>query len=162
MVGRNPVQGSLHLAVGTFHSALADRIVFCLNLDDVSFCILGASGTLHNIGIFQTNLLAGSHAEELLWSIFHEVATLYPQILAEGNGVCTVSLVLRIVDSFHFLALSLRIVGDNEFHRVEYCTYSACFLVEILTYRSLEKSHVVEGVELGIANAVDKHANALW
>lgn len=59
MVGRNPVQGSLHLAVGTFHSALADRIVFCLNLDDVSFCILGASGTLHNIGIFRRTSLPG-------------------------------------------------------------------------------------------------------
>ena len=76
--------------------------------------------------------------------------------------MCAVCLVLWIVDSFHLLALAFWIVGDNEFHWVEHGAYTASLLVQVFTNRSLQKCHVVEGIKLGVADAVDKHADALW
>ena len=80
VVGRYPVKSTFHLAVGTFHSALADRVVFCLNLSDDTVLVLGATCTLHDVGVLQANFLSWSHTEELLWSILHKVGTLNPEV----------------------------------------------------------------------------------
>ena len=81
VVSRYPVKSTFYLAVGTFHSALADRIVFSLNLCDDTVLVLGTACTLHDIGILQANFLSRSHTEELLWSILHKVGTLNPEVL---------------------------------------------------------------------------------
>ena len=76
--------------------------------------------------------------------------------------MCAICLVLWVIDSLHLLALTLWIIGDDEFHWVEYSTYTASLLVQVLTNRSLQKSHIIEGIELGITDAVDEHADTLW
>ena len=76
--------------------------------------------------------------------------------------MCAIGFIFRIVDGLHLLAFAFRIIGDDEFHWVEDCAYSASLLVEVFAYRSFEKSHVIECIKLGVANAVDKHADALW
>ena len=125
MVGRYPVEGTFHLSVGTFHAALTIRIIFCLYLDDIAILIFRATSAHHDIGIFQTNLFAWSHTEEFLWSILHEVITLNPKILAEGNGMCAISFVFRIVYGYHLFRHILRIIGDHQFYRVHHGGYSA-------------------------------------
>ena len=47
--------------------------------------------------------------------------------------MCAICLVLWVIDSLHLLALTLWIVGDDEFHWVEYGTYTASLLVQVLT-----------------------------
>ena len=81
MVGAYPVECALYLAVGAWHSALAVGVVLSLNLDDVSFCVLCATGALHDVGVLQSNLLARCQTEELLGSVLHEVGPLDPKIL---------------------------------------------------------------------------------
>ena len=75
------MERTLHLAVGTFHTALADRIVFSLNLYDVAVLVLCATGALHDVGILKTHLFAHCHSEELLGSLFHKVLALNPEVL---------------------------------------------------------------------------------
>ena len=152
VVGRYPVECALHLAVGALKAALAERVVLGLNLHDVALGILCAASALHDVGVLQTYLLARSHAEEFFRSILHEVVALDPKIAREGDGVCAVSLVLRVVNSLHLLSLTLRIVGDDEFNRVEHSRHAQRTLVQILANGSLEQRHVVESVELGVAD----------
>ena len=132
------MQCTLNLTVGTFHAALADRIVFCLNLSDNAIFVLCASGALNDVSILQTNFFTRSHTEEFFRSIFHKVSTLYPEILRECDGVCAISFIFRIIDCFHFLCFTFRIVGNYEFYRIKYSTHTTCFLVQVFSNRCFE------------------------
>ena len=70
--------------------------------------------------------------------------------------MCTVGLVLWIVDSRQLLNLSLWIVGDNYFHRIQYSTDANGAAVKIIADSTLQKSHLVESIVSGIANLIDK------
>ena len=156
MVSAHPVKRALDLAVGTRHTALAVGIIRALDLDDVAVSVFLASGAHHDVGILQSHLFARCHAEELLRCLLHEVSTLDPQVAGEGDGVCAGLLVLGIVDSLHLLALSFGIVGDDQLHGIEDGRDTCGTLVEILTNGSLQESHVVERVELGVADRLDE------
>ena len=147
MVGAYPVQCALHLAVGTIHAALAVGVIFCLDFGDVAVLVFGASRAFHDVGIFQAHLFSGSHAEEFLRCILHKVVTLNPEISAEGDGVCAVSLVFRVVHRFHLFGHALRIVGNHQFHRVHHCRNSQRPFVQVVAHGSFQQSHVVQGIE---------------
>ena len=159
--GAHPVDGALDAAVGARHATLALGVVLGLDLRDASLGILRAARTLHDIGVLEAHLAAWRQAEELLWRVLHEVGTLDPQLLGEGDGMGAVGLVLGIVDGLHLLGLAVGIVGDDELHGVEDGTHAAGFLVEVVADGSLQEGHVVEGVKLRVADGVDKLANAL-
>ena len=145
------MQGALHLAVGSFHSALALRVILGVYLLDVAVGVLLASGTHHNICVLQSHLLAGGHAEEFLGCFLHEVLSLYPQRAAEGDGVRAVGLILGVVHGFHLLGLALGIVGDDEFHRIEHCRHAQRALVEVVPHGSLKQGVVVKSVKLCVS-----------
>ena len=124
VVGRYPMKCALNLAVGTFHTTLAYWIILSLNLNNVAISILGATSTLNDVSILQANLLAWSHTEELLRCILHKVSTFNPKVLRECYCVCSVCLVLRIIDSHHLLGLFLWIIGYYKLNWIEYSRYT--------------------------------------
>ena len=120
VVGIDPMQGSFHLAVGSCHAAFALGVVLGFNLNDISILILLAADTLDDISVLQAHFFSGSHAEELLGSVFHEVGSFNPEITRERDDVCSGCLILGIVDGLELLGLFFGIVGNDELHGVEY------------------------------------------
>ena len=158
----NPVQRlTLDLTVGTRHTATGLRVVGGIDGRDVTLSVLVAGVllvALDDIGILQTYLLARSQTHKLLLGNLHEVVALNPQLTTEGNGMCALSLVLRIVDSCQFLALVLRIVGDDQLHRVNDCADAGSLLVQVVAHAGLQQGIVVQCVELGVTDRVDEVA----
>ena len=71
--------------------------------------------------------------------------------------MASTSFIFWIVDSIHFLGLSIGIIGDNEFHRVENSTDTCGLFVQVFTHTGLQESHIVEGIKLGISDRVNEH-----
>ena len=161
VVGRDPMQRSLHTTVGTRESTAALRVVLGLYLNDITLSILCTSSALHDVCILQTDFLARCHTEELLRSVLHEIGALYPQVLGEHNLVFSRCLVLRVVDSRHLLALVVGVISDNEFHWVKDRTDSCSLLVEVIADGSLEERNVIKCIKLGITDGTDEITDAL-
>ena len=90
-----------------------------------------------DVAILQAYLLARSQTHVFLLGNLHEVVALDPQVSAEGDCVCAVSLVLGIVYCSHFLCLVFRIVGDNQLHGVQYGRDTGTAGIEVITDGSL-------------------------
>ena len=109
-----------------------------------------------DIGVLQTNLLARSQTHELLIGFLHEVIALNPEFTAELHLVGTVGFVLRIIDGCQMLNLILGIVGEHHLDGIQYRTDTDRTTVQVVTYGTLQQSHVIEGVDLRIADLVDE------
>ena len=70
-------------------------------------------------------------------------------------------LVLRIINSCHLLALSVRIVRYDKLNRVKHSAYTCCLLVEVVAYSCLKQSDIIKCIELGISDRADEVADAL-
>ena len=123
MLATYPVQGlTLDLAVRARQSATRLRIVCAVNGSYIAVLVLITGMllvTLDDVGVLQAHLLAGSKTHKLLLCLLHEVIALNPDLTAKLNGMCTIGLVLGIVDGCQLLRLSLRIVGDDHLHRIQ-------------------------------------------
>ena len=117
--------------------------------------------TFNNVGILKTNLLARSQAHKLLLGLLHEVIALNPEFAGEFYSVGTISLVLGIVDSGELLNLILRIVGDNHLNRIKNGTNTDGTGVQVIANCTLEQSHIVKGIDLGVSDLVDELNDAL-
>ena len=74
--------------------------------------------------------------------------------------MCAVSLVFRVVHRFHLFGHALRIVGNHQFHRVHHCRNSQRPFVQVVAHGSFQQSHVVQGIEFGVADALDEVSDA--
>ena len=133
VASRYPVECALHLAVSTFHTAEGVGVVGALNLGDIAVGIFSAASAHDDVGTFQAHLLARSHAEELLRSVFHKVVALDEDFAAERHLVSASVFLLRVVVHLHHLHLVFRIVGDYHLHRVEHGAHTVSLLVEVFT-----------------------------
>ena len=113
--------------------------VFGLYLGDVAVGILGAAGTLYDVGVLESHLFSGCHTEEFLWSVFHKVLAFNPKILGECYRVCSVGLVFRVVYGFHLFKLSIGIVCYYEFDGIEYGRHTDGTLVQIVAHCRLRE-----------------------
>ena len=76
--------------------------------------------------------------------------------------MCAVGLVLRIVYSCELLNLILWVVGNNNLYWVEDCADADGAGVKIIANGTLEKGHVVKGINLGITNLIDELDDTFW
>ena len=70
--------------------------------------------------------------------------------------MCTISLVLWVVDGSELLNLIFGVVGDNYLNRVENSTYANGTRVQIITNCTFKQGHIVKGIDLGVTNLVDE------
>ena len=75
--------------------------------------------------------------------------------------MCSVGFVARVVHCVIHLYGIFSHVGDDEFHGVDHRTHTQCTQVEVVAYGTLEERHLIQGVELRIANLVDERQYAL-
>ena len=152
---------AFYFAVSAGHAAFAVGVVFAVYFCDFSCIVLLAAGTLHDVRAFQANFLSGSHAEIFLRSIFHEIVAFYPQLAAEFDVVAALFWTFRVVDGFHFLNLSFRIIGDDKLHRIQYCGYAGGACVQVFAYGTLQQGKFIEGIVSGITDFIDELMNGL-
>ena len=79
-----------------------------------------------------------------------------------GNYIPLGVFELRVVDHFELFDLTLRIVCDDDLHRVENCRYSYRAFIEVCTCCSLHEFDVVQGIECGVTDRVDEAQYRLW
>ena len=161
MVAAYPVERTFHLAVRIRHAAAGICVIFAIYFCDNTVFVFLATGTFHDISIFETYFLPRCHAEIFLGSVFHEVFALHPQFAAELDQVTSCFRIFRVVDCFQFFNLSFRIVGDNQFNRVDYCRYTGSTAVQIIPDRAFQQGDVVQGIVSGISDFIDKLMNGL-
>ena len=165
IVTADPVQGlALDLAVGTGQSAARLGVVGAIDGGDASLGILVAGVlfvALDNVGVLQSHLLAGSQAHELLLGLLLEVVALNPQLATELYLVCAVGLVLGVVHGGQHLRLSLGIVGDDHFHGVEHGADSEGAGVQVVAQGTLKEGHIVQRVNLRVANLLHEFLDTL-
>ena len=155
---------ALDLAVCTRLSATCLGVIGCVDGGYLAVSVLVAGMflvTLDDVCVLQAHLFAWSETLELLFGHFHKVVALNPQLTAEGDGVLAICLVLRIVYGLHLLGLTLRIVGQDKFHGVEYGADTRSFLVQVVANVRFQQGEVVQSVELGIADGIDEVAHTL-
>ena len=73
----------------------------------------------------------------------------------------SVGSIFGIVHRFHFFGLPFGIVCNHQLYRINHRRYATSTLVEVFAHRGFKQSHVVKSVELGVADRVYEHANAL-
>ena len=117
---------------------------------------------LDDIGILQSYLLAWSQTHELLLCHLLEVITLNPNLTPELHLMGSVGLVLRIVDGRESLILPLGIIGNNHLHGIKDSRHADGPTVQIVTHHTLQQCHVVQGINLRIANLIDELHDTLW
>ena len=73
-----------------------------------------------------------------------------------------IGLVLWVVDSGELFNLVLWVVGDNHLNRIEHSADTDSTAVQIVANSTLQESHVVKGINLGVANLIDELDDTLW
>jgi len=125
------MERTFYFPVAVRHSALGVRVVFAIDFRNLAVLVFLAACTFYDISVFQANFLAGSHTEKFLRSIFHKVFPFDPQLAAEFDRMATCRQIFRIVDRLHLFHLPFRIIGDNEFNRVQHGRYTGCTSIEV-------------------------------
>ena len=156
-----PVQGTFYFTVSVRHTATGIRIVFAIYLGNLTVLVFLAARTFYDIGVLQTNFLSRCHPEIFLGSVFHEVLTFHPQLTAELDRMAAGFRIFRVVDGFQLLDLSFRIVGDNQFHRIDHGGYTDGAGIQILAYGAFQQGELVQGVVSRITDLVDELTDRL-
>src|SRR5690554_2840475 len=131
-----------------------------MNFADATLGIFFIVLTLNDVGAFEADFATGAQAEILLGRLFHEVVALDVNLATEGQLTGTHRFVLGVIHGFHHLHLSLGIVGNDDFHGVEYGVNAHGPLVEVLAHTVLQQGKVDHIVAPRHTHAVGKHANA--
>ena len=156
MVAAEPMEGAFHFAVGVGHAASGVGIVFAVYLGHGAVLVFLAACTFHDVGVLQTHFLSRSHAEIFLRCVFHEVIAFHPQFAAEFDGMASGCRIFGVVDGFQFLNLSFGIVGDDQFHRVQYGRYTGGTGIQVFAYGAFEQGEVVECIVSGVTYFIDE------
>src|SRR5690554_7201040 len=131
-----------------------------MNFADATVSVFFIVLALNDVGAFEADFATGAQAEILLGRLFHEVVALDVNLATEGQFTGAHRFVLGVVHGFHHLHLSLGIVGNDDFHRVEHSIYAHGPLVEVLAHTVLQQGNVDHIVAPCHTHAVGKHANA--
>ena len=166
IVAAHPVQGfPLDLTVSTRLSAASLGIIGAVDGRNTSFGILVAGMflvALNDVGILQAHLLARGQTHKFLLGLFLEIIALNPDLTSKLYLMGTIGLVLGVVDGCEGLRLSFGIVGDDHLHRIKDSRHTDGTTVQIVANHTLQKGHVVQGIDLRIANLIDEFHDTLW
>ena len=69
--------------------------------------------------------------------------------------------VFRVVDSFHLFHLSFRIIGDDQFDRIENGRYTGSTGIQVFTNGTFQQCEFVQGIVSGISDLIDELADRL-
>ena len=148
MLGRYPVNGALDLAAVHRHAVAGLKISRAADFHDLAIVILDDLVALDDIRAHQSNLAVRLETLELRRRHLSEIALFDIQLTGERNLAAACFLIARIVRHFELLALTLRIVGDNQLDRLGDCHAAQRGLVQLLADTVLEQLDVNQRVGL--------------
>ena len=121
MLGRYPVNGALDLAAVHRHAVAGLKVSRAADFHDLAVVVLDDLVALDDIRAHQTNLAVRLETLELRRRNLREIALFDIQLTGERNLAAACFLIARIVRHFELLALTLRIVSDNQLDRLGDC-----------------------------------------
>ena len=130
ILGRNPMDSPLHLAVCRSAASLGLRVVAAMQLLDAAILILHYLIALDDVAVLQAHLPIRLQAEEFLRSLLHKILLLYIQLPRKWH--IAVTALERMVLRQHVLLLPLRIVGNNHLQRAKHCHNTVSIIVQII------------------------------
>ena len=154
MCCRDPVDGCLHLAICTGESALCIRIVRAVNFDDGAAGILYHFFTFDDVGVAEADFGAGGETVIFRRRHFTEIVRFDVEFAAKGDLPRTGRCVFGIIDCFEKFRLTLRVIGNNDFDRMQHSHCTLCLFVQIFANAVFKQRHVDGAVPLRHADDV--------
>ena len=156
MLGGYPVDGALDLAAVDRHAVAGLEVGGAADLDDLAVVILDDLVALDDIRAHQTDLAVRLETLELRGRNLGEVALFDIQLAGERYLAGAGFLIARIVRNLELLALTLRIVGDDQLDRLGDSHAAQRGVVQLLADAVLEQLDVDERICLRDAGALYK------
>src|SRR5690606_19108980 len=97
--------------------------------------ILYTARALDDVAVLETNLVPWEQAEVLLWGLLAEIVAFDPQLAAEGELSYACFWVVRVKGRLAGFRLTLWVVGDHQFQRVEHSDRARRDRVEVVAQR---------------------------
>ncbi len=155
------MERSLDLAHAAGKAAACFGVIGTVDFLDVTVGVFLDSRALDDVGPFQAHFPVGSEAEEFLGRILHEVFTLDVDFAREWHLVVACLGCLGVVFHLDHLDLSLGVVGNDYFDRVDDRHASGRNTVEVVAHGIFEQRDAVERLVFGVADCVNEVADWL-
>ncbi len=143
------MNGTLYLAVGSSTAGLGIWVVAAVELYYIASLVLDNFLTLDDIAMLQANLTLWLQAEELLWSILHEILLLNVQL--PGKWHIAMATIDWMVLCQHVLLLALWIIGNNNLQWTKNCHHAVSCIIQIIPDAVLQHGYIHQAVGLGHA-----------
>jgi len=158
----DPVDCGLDFSsVGGF-SASGGRVISAVKFEDIAGGVFDDVFTFDEITVAQTDFPAGRQAVKLFGRVFHKVVPLDVQYFGEGNLACSGGWIFRIVNRFEHFSLSVRIIGQDDFERIEDGHDTRRGFVEVFAQAVFEEGIIDGAVEFVDADDLAEIADGLW
>ncbi len=159
--------GRAHPVNNTFYFTAISRIfaqgvgiVGAENGGDIPFCIFLYTFSLDHVSITQTYFFAHHQTLVLLVRFFAEVGAIDPNFTAKRHFTAAHFRFVRMVRHGNQLTFALRVVFDNQFHRIDNCHRARGVFVQIFANAGLQRSDLNGVILLGHANAFAELTNS--
>src|SRR3569833_1072075 len=132
-----------------------------MHLGNVAFGVFGKTLAFDNVSALEPNHITHRQAEELLRRFFHKVLALYPQLAAERKLAAAVAtLCFRIVLAVEYLGFIFRVIGDDQFCRVQRGHAAPGSFVQILAAAGFQQGNLDHILALRYTTALTEIANS--
>ena len=157
----HPVQSTLYLPVTGLRSTTTSgfRIISTMDQSDISTGIFIDPCTFNNISTFQAYFLSRSKAEKFLRRIFHKIVSFDEKFPGKSHLTHSGIHIFRIILDFHIFRLSLMIIIDDHFHRIEHCHHPRSRLIQMFTDTIFQQRHIHDDFPPGHSHLFSKHPN---
>ena len=145
--GGDPVDGAFDFSAVGCIPAACGGIVGAVDGGDVAVCVLidGCAGD--KVCAAEADFFSGGEAVELFYGFFHKVIAFDVEFAGEGNLAAAGFGIFGIVDDFHFLGLTCRIVVDDQFYGVHDSHSAGCCFVQIFPDAEIQQGDIGQTVE---------------
>ena len=155
----HPVDHAFDLAAVSRIFTQGVGIVGAEDSGDIAFGIFLHAFRFDDVGVAQTHFFAQHQTLVLLVGFFTEVRAVDPDFRAERHFAAAHLRLVRMVRHRHHFAFALRVVLDNQFHRIDHRHRARRVFVEIFANAGLQRRHLNSVVLLGHADALAEFAD---
>ena len=142
-------------------TAAALGVILAVDLRHTAVGVLLAAGAGDQIRALEANLEAGVHTLVFRRGNLHEVVRFDPQLAGEADLARAVFRTQGIILDRQKLGFALRIVRDDELHRMQHGHDALCVLVQIVAQAAFKQRPVDRGVDFRHADALAEIADGL-
>ena len=154
-----PVQGAFDFSAFKTTAASCFRVICAVYFYHIAVFVFDKIGACYEVSPFQTNFFARSQTEEFFHRFFHKVFPFDIQFSCERCQSCAQFRIFRVVFQFHHFYLIFRIVGDDQFQRVQNCHNNRRFCFQVVTDTVIQQTAVYHAVCFGYTDTFAEITN---